>query len=100
MDPSRKPIRCVFGSIGCGLIITILTTTLAKTDGDVRVAGYDVDREAGKVRRPMAGSGAGELPVAHDRKERTPGLAPFADAGCATMRVKRSTSFCSMRRPK
>ncbi|MDR0917260.1 MAG: ATP-binding cassette domain-containing protein [Oscillospiraceae bacterium] len=30
--------------------ISILTTTLSKTSGDVRIAGYDVDREARQVR--------------------------------------------------
>ncbi len=33
--------------------ISILTTTLAKTSGMVRVAGFDVDHEANKVRREI-----------------------------------------------
>ncbi|MCJ8012066.1 ABC transporter ATP-binding protein [Paenibacillus sp. KQZ6P-2] len=31
--------------------ISILTTTLSKTDGEVMIAGYDVEKEASKVRR-------------------------------------------------
>lgn len=33
--------------------ISILTTTLAKTSGTVRVAGFDADREANKIRREI-----------------------------------------------
>lgn len=31
--------------------ISILTTTLSKTSGDVRIAGFDIDKESSKVRR-------------------------------------------------
>jgi len=33
--------------------ISILTTTLAKTSGELRIAGYDVDKEARKVREQI-----------------------------------------------
>ena len=33
--------------------ISILTTTLAKTSGELRIAGYDVDKEARKVREKI-----------------------------------------------
>jgi len=33
--------------------ISILTTTLAKTSGEVRIAGYDLDRQASRVRQSI-----------------------------------------------
>lgn len=51
----RGEFFSLLGPNGAGktTTISILTTTLSKTSGEVRVAEYDIDKEASKVRRSV-----------------------------------------------